>query len=452
MSGRAPDIPLDLSIVVLAYEMRDQAMRTAAALAPGRQLGTEGIAYEVVVVDNGSRREPLDAAAIEALGPGMRLVVIGDADPSPVSAVNAAVASTASPFIGVILDGACLPTPGVVATAMLAQRLGPRVFATAFAWHLGPDVQQRSMVDGYDPAEERELLARVGWPADGSALFREAAIDASNPEGWFGPISESRFFVVPRDLWDEVGGYDERFIAPGGGLAALDFFRRATTAPAVRVVGLLGEGTFHQVHGGITTNPGADRWDELQAEYERIVGAPWTMPDLPVTYLGEVAGAAREWVGAARVGDDMAREMRARAAAMAREMRARAAAVPVQGARLVDAAPGFHADGWVATSAGVTLRPSRACGTIEVVGWLPGDDPAPARIEVDGAVIADGPVGPGVFVLRASAMLEADRDVPLTVTIDRPIGDSMRAPDDDRDLAWQVGVLRLIPAFVPESP
>ena len=41
---------------------------------------------------------------------------------------------------------------------------------------------------------------------------------------------------------------------PGGGYVNLDFFERVANAPGVNLVTLLGEGSFHQVHGGTTTN------------------------------------------------------------------------------------------------------------------------------------------------------------------------------------------------------
>ena len=53
--------------------------------------------------------------------------------------------------------------------------------------------------------------------------------------------------------FDRLGGFDERYEEPGGGLVNLDFYARAVAA-ADYVWTLLGEGTFHQVHGGAATS------------------------------------------------------------------------------------------------------------------------------------------------------------------------------------------------------
>ena len=41
---------------------------------------------------------------------------------------------------------------------------------------------------------------------------------------------------------------------PGGGYANLELYERLGATPDVNVVTILGEGSFHQVHGGTTTN------------------------------------------------------------------------------------------------------------------------------------------------------------------------------------------------------
>ena len=49
---------------------------------------------------------------------------------------------------------------------------------------------------------------------------------------------------------------------PGGGYANLDLFERLAVTPGVTLATILGEGSFHQVHGGTTTNqPDADERD-----------------------------------------------------------------------------------------------------------------------------------------------------------------------------------------------
>jgi hypothetical protein len=91
---------------------------------------------------------------------------------------------------------------------------------------------------------------------------------------------------------------DERFDAPGGGLVNLDIWRRILELPGAEQVILLGEGTFHQLHGGIATNAAPQalleslkRWNE---QYQAIYGCSWSNPEPrhPPTYLGTLPRAA----------------------------------------------------------------------------------------------------------------------------------------------------------------
>ena len=63
---------------------------------------------------------------------------------------------------------------------------------------------------------------------------------------------------------------------PGGGYANLDLYERLGAAPDVNVVTILGEGSFHQVHGGTTTNRAGPR----RARARRSSATPSTSPSL----------------------------------------------------------------------------------------------------------------------------------------------------------------------------
>jgi hypothetical protein len=71
-----------------------------------------------------------------------------------------------------------------------------------------------------------------------------------------------------------------------------DLYRRALDAPGSQLVMLLGEGTFHQMHGGAATS-GRFAWEEMAADYEQVRGHPYTAPEQHPVYLGTIPPAAR---------------------------------------------------------------------------------------------------------------------------------------------------------------
>ena len=87
---------------------------------------------------------------------------------------------------------------------------------------------------------------------------------------------------------------------PGGGYSNLDLFERLALAPGVTAASILGEGTFHQFHGGTTTNvEDSTKHRDLVASYgdhfEALRGRRLARLDRPVKFVGafEPAGARR---------------------------------------------------------------------------------------------------------------------------------------------------------------
>jgi hypothetical protein len=143
------------------------------------------------------------------------------------------------------------------------------------AWHLGPQHQSISVPAGYGPDEEDALLRQADWPNNGYGLFAISCPAGANPSGMFDTPNEACFLILKRTLWAELGGMDEEFDSPGGGLVALDFFNRVLTLPEVTPVVLIGEGSFHQVHRGVTTASAETRpFSHLEEEYRRIRNIP----------------------------------------------------------------------------------------------------------------------------------------------------------------------------------
>lgn len=277
--------------------MARELPRTVHSLSRPYQKGIDDLAYEIVVVDNGSPT-PVDCPAVEAIAPEVRVMRMDGLGVSPAKAINHAVASTSGRSVGVVLDGARLVTPGVLALARMALTLDPDVLVTPLAWHLGPQRQDVSHKSGYSAAVEDALIESIGWPADGYRLFEIAALAHANPQGWFGPLNESACTFLSRESFDALGGYDEAFASPGGGLVNLDFFTRAIERSRIGPVVLLGEGSFHQIHGGVATNASdpAKAQQDFRSEYERVRRRPYLPPQVVPLYVGRLPQPAMRWL------------------------------------------------------------------------------------------------------------------------------------------------------------
>ncbi|MBV8978149.1 MAG: glycosyltransferase family 2 protein [Alphaproteobacteria bacterium] len=263
--------------------------RTLLSLSPPYQDFDPGD-YEIVVIDNGSRA-PARQQDFAHLKANIRVLSCSTRSPSPVAAINEGLSLARGSLIGVWIDGARMASPGLLRACAQAAALHPRPVIATPNYQLGPDLQRISSAQGYDQAEEDALLASIGWPRDGYRLF-----DIATPEirgGPFGAMLESNALFLPRALWDELGGYDEAFQEPGGGVANPDTLLRAVALPDTQLIRIFGEGTFHQIHGGLSTSTqerAIQMLKEASRTYLRLRGKPL----VPVR--------ARGWVYDSRTG------------------------------------------------------------------------------------------------------------------------------------------------------
>ncbi|MEQ1954017.1 glycosyltransferase family A protein [Mesorhizobium sp. CN2-181] len=279
----------DLSLVVVCYEMARELPRTLISLSPAYQRGVSSGNYEVIVVDNGSA-EPPEAKQFADLGLTLRVLRCSSGSPSPVIALNEGLAAARGNVVGAWIDGARLASPGLLHAATMAASLHPRPIVATTNYQLGFQRQHLSAAEGYDREREDELLRSIGWPGDGYRLFEVATPEMKDPP--FGPMLESNALFMPKSLWNELGGYDPAFTEPGGGMANPDTLARACALPATQLIRVTGEGTFHQIHGGMTTSSAAlalRTLDQGSRFYLRLRGQPLK----PVRKLGWVFDASK---------------------------------------------------------------------------------------------------------------------------------------------------------------
>jgi len=289
-----------LSIIVIFHDMTREAERTLFSLSPTYQRNVSVADYEVIAIDNGSS-SPINPDLIGAFGTNSVYQAIKTDSPSPAAAINRGVRGAKGEYIALIVDGARMVTPGIISETLRALDMFDDPFICSMGWHLGPDVQNVSMFSGYDQTAEDALLASSKWMEDGYKLFEISTLAQSSHMGLLGGLpDEASWCAMRKESFLDIGGYEERFQSPGGGLVNHYFLNRMIRRESVQPVVLLGEGSFHQFHGGVATNVAIEHHpiDRFKAEYETIVGMAYSpiQPVHPVFYMGTLHPLATRFI------------------------------------------------------------------------------------------------------------------------------------------------------------
>lgn len=276
-----------LSVIIIAFNMARELPRTLWSFARPYQRAITRDEYEVLVVDNGSKSPPV-AEDFSQLDLNLRFLAAPQRSTSPVGAINFGLEQCTGHDIMVCIDGARLASPGLLSGTRDALRTSARTVVGSRGRYLGSDFQSVTARRGYSQAWEDGLLETSGWTEDGYRLFPLSVFDESSLASWFDPVAESNSLAMSRELWLELDGYDARFDLPGGGLANLDAWSRAGNLPHTTTTLLLGEATFHQYHGGSSTNnahPIAE-FQRLNRHYQQVRGVAYSRPTFPLRFFG----------------------------------------------------------------------------------------------------------------------------------------------------------------------
>lgn len=259
-----------VSLIVVLYNMPLQGWNTLQSLMPGYQRGVSPSQYEVIVVENRSANN-LPATLVAQLPPNFRYFLRDETGVSPASAINYALSLCRSKNVGLMIDGAYLLTPCVLHYALQALSLYRSVVSVP-----GYYLTQMSMKESSDQQalrHEQELLDNIGWQDNGYKLFQEAVFSRGNRYGIFQPFMESNAFFFTRSALDN-DAVDEGFSLPGGGSLNLHIFRQLCMKLKDSPVILIGEGCFHQYHGGITTTSDEQR-ERLVQDFKAQLDTYW---------------------------------------------------------------------------------------------------------------------------------------------------------------------------------
>ncbi len=246
--------------------------------------------YDVLAIDNNSSK-PLNESEVKRYGSNFHYIHYNEGNQSPVFALNHGISLCQSEIIVCHIDGARMLSPGILTKMIDIMQIHQRAFVYTVGFHLGQKLQNLSIQEGYDQAEEDRLLHTIDWKKDGYQLYTISTA-AGSSSGYYNRAPESNCFAVRKSLINEIGGFDERFISKGGGLANLEIFSRYVERENVIPIVLVGEGTFHQYHGGISTNVGAKNHPIIQfkEEYFSIFRYEYILP----TYSPFLYGCTHE--------------------------------------------------------------------------------------------------------------------------------------------------------------
>lgn len=291
---RIQDQTIQLSVVVVFYNMRREARRTLLSLTSAYQHNIHDLPYEVIVVDSGSP-QPLEKDWVESLGENFRYIYFEAHFPSPCAALNYGAQIAHGEYVMMCIDGARILSPGILHYSMLATRISPNPFIYTLGMHIGSKLQNYLVDEGYSQIDEDRLLASLDWENDGYSLFDISSLAASSGGGYFSPLNESNCVTLRRSTYLELGGFDEKFRSGGGGVANLDFFNRANAWDGISPIMLLGEATFHQFHGGTATSASLKKryWEKMHIEYELLRGKRYQPCSVSPTFLGVVHPKSR---------------------------------------------------------------------------------------------------------------------------------------------------------------
>jgi glycosyltransferase involved in cell wall biosynthesis len=291
---------VEISVVVIFHNMHREAKRTIFSLSPFYQIESNNIDYEVIAIDSNSSK-PISVDTENFLGNKLRYFHLKSKTRSPAAAINWGVEQSRGKLVIVLIDGARILSPGILRLMQKAYRAVENPFIYTLSMHLGPDIQNNSVMNGYDEHVEDKILAESGWEFDGYRLFDISSVALSSKSGFFSHLSESNCFGIKRDDFKRLKGFDESFISPGGGLVNLDWFNKVHQDKNINPIMLLGEATFHQIHGGVATNVTLDKhpWNLFVQEYISIRNQDYKNFWREPMYMGYLPDSSKRFAGLA---------------------------------------------------------------------------------------------------------------------------------------------------------
>jgi hypothetical protein len=284
-----------VSVLVTVFDMPVQAMNTLMSLQADYQFDAPEHDYEVIVVENKSSN-CLNGKDVEALGKNFHYFLREESGVSPAAAINFAATHAQGQYVGLVIDGARMLSPGVIKYVLAATRMYDAPLVAV------PGYELKSPVSATAPQRtewEKSQLTSIDWNNNGYRLFEQAQFSEGNLQGYFHPLMECSALFCQRSAFEQIGGANIEFNKPGGGSLNLHIYRSLGLISRAQLVILPGEGSFHQFHSGVTTRSYEDR-ERTITEFNDQLNSFWDGQYKALTrepiYLGKVCAAAQPFL------------------------------------------------------------------------------------------------------------------------------------------------------------
>lgn len=238
-------------VIVASYKMTPYLTNTLFSLSKYYQSLED---YEVIVFTNGGPKLP--GNFFRKFGRNFRYFHIDSsiADKHPFYEINNLVKKSKYEKLFINCDGARICSYDILKDYSETLEKNKFNVCTSPGYHLGPMLQRLSQERGYDRPFETEILKKSRWWMYPSAIFDISVTGGSTPKNFNILPVESNSLGINKNLFLDLGGFKEGFKIPGGGQINLDLWQRICEHKSSKIFYFKNHGTFHQIHGGMSTN------------------------------------------------------------------------------------------------------------------------------------------------------------------------------------------------------
>ena len=239
-------------LVITPYNMENYLTGTLFSLSKYYQNLED---YEVLTINNGG--EKINENFFYKFGRNFKYKYIekSDADVHPYIEINKTIEKTHHDKIVIICDGARICSKNILDDYIKILNKSEFDICTCPSYHLGFDLQRKSILSGYNSKFEDNILKRSRWWLEGSSIFDISVLGGSSDSNLYKKLQvESNCLGISKKFFLEIGGFSKNFKIPGGGQINIEFFQKLVSNKKTKINYFINHGTFHQLHGGMSTN------------------------------------------------------------------------------------------------------------------------------------------------------------------------------------------------------